>query len=408
MESNSSDTNFQLGSHEDVRFLFDSEDLFETVVSIRDPRFSITQKDRMLSLLKFNMKTFQLRDFIQILPELSVGQMHVGIDDLHPKYRSKFMLIRHDEGLNCLSKDSAKDAMTFLRHGSPPSLRSRLWRVALGLPVATSQTEKTLFDELVQDCSKYDILTDALYMHDVHTVLDNPRFFPFEENLKVVILCFVRDTKVKTLSDYEVHQSGRDENFDVKISKSVQPVVGSQPNNSGGQYMTPQSAVQPFLGLASYFAPLCYLYADMAGLYSVTRALWCKLWCRLNVISGDRNTLLYVCKTFENLLASLHPRLFIHLLNLGVNPLHVAFPWMHLSFAGYFEVDQLLILWDRVIGYMDPTLFALMAASIFVFRSEMLFLPGMTVEKAITILNEGSQLKVMPLLQMMLFTDSST
>jgi hypothetical protein len=54
---------------------------------------------------------------------------------------------------------------------------------------------------------------------------------------------------------------------------------------------------------------------------------------------------------------------------------------------------------------MDPTLFAVLACAIFVHRAEVLFMPGMTAEKATLILNEGSRLRVVPLLQMFLYSN---
>jgi Rab-GTPase-TBC domain len=177
-----------------------------------------------------------------------------------------------------------------------------------------------------------------------------------------------------------------------------------KPSSSSPSSPSPSGcAVQPFLGLANYTAPLCYLYTDKATLYSMSSQLWAKLWCKLNVITGDRGALLCVCKTFENLLAALDPKLFLHLLSLNIQPLRVAFSWIQLSFVSFFEIDQLLILWDRVIGFTDLALFSLLAVAIFIYRSETL-LNCSKSEKALLILNEGSGLKVIPLLQMMLFS----
>ena len=85
----------------------------------------------------------------------------------------------------------------------------------------------------------------------------------------------------------------------------------------------PPCSIQPFLGFATYFAPLCYVIKHRPSLYTVSRILFCQLWCRLNVLSSDANTLLSVCKTFECLLIQLQPRLFMHLVNIGVQPLKV-------------------------------------------------------------------------------------
>lgn len=167
---------------------------------------------------------------------------------------------------------------------------------------------------------------------------------------------------------------------------------------------SPPSGVQPFLGFTNYFAPLCYLYSNQSTLYSTASSLWRVLWCKLNVLSSDSGTLLHICKTFENLLGVVNPKLYLHLLNLGISPLHVVFPWIQMSFVSFFEIDQLLILWDRVIGYMDLTIYALLSTAIFIARAEPLFLCTNT-EKAIAILNEGTRLKVIPLLQMFLYSE---
>ena len=85
-------------------------------------------------------------------------------------------------------------------------------------------------------------------------------------------------------------------------------------------------------------------------LYSMARNMWCKLWCKLNIISGDGGTLMHICRTFEQLLSSVHIRLYLHLVKIGVQPLQIAFPWLQLGFVGTLEVDQILLLWDRIIG----------------------------------------------------------
>jgi hypothetical protein len=271
-----------------------------------------------------------------------------------------------------------------------------------------SEQERRTHAELRAECDRLDMVTDELYLHDVQIVLDDPRFFPFEEELNCAVLCFVRDPGVRTAALYEVHEPifGGPNGHGVGAYPAFRAVVtASDGGGDAAPLASPPSAVQPFLGLASYFAPLCFLYAHKPALYSVARALWCKLWCKLNVLSGDEGTLLHVCKTFENLLVTVHPRLCLHLLSLGLHPLHVAFGWMHVGFVGFLEMDQLLVLWDRVIGYMDPTLFAVLACAIFVHRAEVLFMPGMTAEKATLILNEGSRLRVVPLLQMFLYSN---
>ena len=410
--------NSPLGNQDEVRFLFDSEDLMETAMSIRDP--TVKGFDRMFSVLMFELRTPTLDDLIRRYAEMSIVNVQLGVDDTVPRHGHRFCILRHDEGEVVIARCNPLEAREYLRGGSVPALRAKLWRVALGLTAGPNEQEDQLFSELRMDCDRLDMVTDELYLHDVQNVVDDPRFFPFEEELNTVVLCFIRDPAIRNSAMYEVHEpiiggaagQGVGSYAAFRVVKSSVNSSGSSSNatsTAGGDSLpvaSPPSAVQPFLGFASYFAPLCYLYSHKPSLYAVTRSMWCKLWCKLNVLSGDEGTLLHMCKTFENLLATVHPRLFLQLLQLGLNPLHVAFPWMHVGFVGFLEVDQLLILWDRVIGYMDTTLFAVLACAVFVNRSELLFMPDMTAEKATLMLCEGSRLKVMPLLQMFLYCES--
>ena len=326
----------------------------------------------------------------------------------------------------------------------------------MGLHPTQSTQETAHYSLLRQQCDELDILTDDLFLLDVRSVADDHRFFPFGDVLKELVLCFSRDALDCA---YDVHESGvggvmggtgvgvggrvlgvdsvakgdadksrgaaasstssgSNGNGDGNGSNSNSSSSSSSSGSSGKGDISdgiartagpcspsspPRCTVQPFLGLASYTAPLCYLYTDKAALYSMSSQLWSQLWCKLNVISGDKGTLLYVCKIFENLLATLDPKLFLHLLSLDIQPLRIAFSWLQLSFVSFFEIDQLLILWDRVIGFTDLSLFSLLAVAIFISRSEVL-LHCTRPEKAIMILNEGSGLKVIPLLQMMLLS----
>ena len=134
-------------------------------------------------------------------------------------------------------------------------------------------------------------------------------FIHSQEELKEVLFGFSRDEWVRHNSHYQVHA----------------PLLGKLQPTFPESCAMPPSGVQPFLGFATYFAPLCYVYKSRPSLYTITRSLWCELWCRLNVLSSDANTLLPVCKTFECLLLQMQPRLFLHLVNIGVQPLKVVF-----------------------------------------------------------------------------------
>jgi hypothetical protein len=101
----------------------------------------------------------------------------------------------------------------------------------------------------------------------------------------------------------------------------------------------------------------------------------------------------------------------------------IAFPWMQLGFIGILEIEQLLHLWDRLLGFMDTTLLAIAAVGIFIHRSEMLmkvrncaviffwidqlFGKQCTTEADATlVLLEGSRIHIITVIQMVLLKDS--
>ncbi len=59
-----------------------------------------------------------------------------------------------------------------------------------------------------------------------------------------------------------------------------------------------------------------------------------------------------------------------HLFSLGVPPLRLAFPWIRFAFSGYLEVKEVLLLWDRVVGFDCLELLPVLAAAIVVFRAQ--------------------------------------
>lgn len=97
------------------------------------------------------------------------------------------------------------------------------------------------------------------------------------------------------------------------------------------------------------------------------------------------------------------PDVCYHLQQLGISPLKTVFPWMMYMFVGYFEVDQLYLIFDRIIGFESLEILPILAASIFVFRANMI-LNTNTQEDYDELFYDMSQIKVIPLIQHFLFT----
>ena len=71
-------------------------------------------------------------------------------------------------------------------------------------------------------------------------------------------------------------------------------------------------------------------------------------------------------------------------------------------FVGVLEVDQIYLLWDRIIGFETLEILPIFAASIFVFRAN-LILNCQNQEEYDELFNDMSMIKVIPLLQHFLF-----
>lgn len=87
---------------------------------------------------------------------------------------------------------------------------------------------------------------------------------------------------------------------------------------------------------------------------------------------------------------------------LGINPLLTAFPWIFNSFVGYLEISEIFLLWDRVIGFGSVELIAVLAAALFVYRSN-LILNCTSQEEFDELFYDLSEIKVVPLLQHFIF-----
>jgi hypothetical protein len=313
------DSLVSVSARETVRFLFDSEDLLETAAAIREPVMSRVAKERCLGLLKVPLITPTLSDLSRRYHELHVYSMQFGIDDLSARYGVKFSQTRHVAGEDAInhSYDSLA-ARKQLRSGAPPSLRGRMWRIALGLSPEPSDADREEYASLVRHCNREELLTDSLYIMDVVAVADDTSYFVFDDNMREVALCFSRDTSIPTDADFLIHAP-----LYLPPESAGVVLTEGEEDSTGPPVACPPNGIQPFLGFAKYIAPLCYLYLDNVAIYTAMRAMYCRLWCAMNVISSTPGTLYHVCQTFERLLIEGSLKLYSHLVSLKVEPLQV-------------------------------------------------------------------------------------
>ena len=159
----------------------------------------------------------------------------------------------------------------------------------------------------------------------------------------------------------------------------------------------PPCGVLPFKGFPFYAAALCYISCKPVDIYYIHRSMFTRYFCHLHSISSHPHSILTLCKTFEDLLQIYEPEVCFHLSDLGIQPLRIAFPWFYYSFIGYLEMDQVYLLWDRMIGFDTTEVLAVFAASVFVFRSN-LILACYGQDDFEELFADLTQLKVVPLM----------
>merc|ERR1712154_123318 len=97
----------------------------------------------------------------------------------------------------------------------------------------------------------------------------------------------------------------------------------------------PASQIVPFQLQSMFVAPFAFLYSDPAEAYPLFREMYCQYFCRLQVFSTKNECIVYLCKTFEELVQAQQPNACYHCLSLDVTPLQIAFGWIFSAFVDY-------------------------------------------------------------------------
>jgi hypothetical protein len=149
--------------------------------------------------------------------------------------------------------------------------------------------------------------------------------------------------------------------------------------------------------------------------------MYIKYWSALNAISSDgsknsnnnnnssccsktKHTILYLCKLFEDLIVCTSSPIVWSLLHRNIQPLDLAFHWIQSGFVGILPIKQVLLLWDRIIGFDSIEILAVTAAAIFHLRSKELMNEAIQhCDDAQHLFVELCEIQVVPLLEEYLF-----
>uniref|UniRef100_A0A2R8PI41 TBC1 domain family member 19 n=1 Tax=Callithrix jacchus TaxID=9483 RepID=A0A2R8PI41_CALJA len=332
-----------------------------------------------LGLIQIPLKVKDIPELKECFVELGLNTGQLGIDDSTQVPPELFENEHVRIGQKVLAEQDSAAAQQYIRQGSPTALRAELW--ALILNISSEPEDVLYYEQLKTNVIQHDLLVDSLIYKDVKlTASNDDYYFVFEDYLYQVLLCFSRDTSVLSHFAYN----------------SASP---------------PKSYIRGKLGLEEYavfyppngkIAPLCFLYHEPSKLYQIFREMYVRFFFRLHSISSHPSGIVSLCLLFETLLQTYLPQLFYHLREIGAQPLRISFKWMVRAFSGYLATDQLLLLWDRILGYNSLEILAVLAAAVFAFRAVNL-MEVTSLAAAEAVLADLSTLKVMPLLQIFLF-----
>ncbi|KAM6895176.1 TBC1 domain family member 19 isoform 1-T1 [Lycodopsis pacificus] len=410
-----------------VRPVYAPKDFLEVLVSLRNPNHDGSEDVSVRSHWGLIQVPLNVRDIPQLrraYSELNLTSGQLGIDDhahIHPDlFENEYVQI----GKKVVMEQDSAAAQQYSRQGCSTGLRADLWALILN---SNNQPQDVMhYEQLTAGVIQHDLLVDNLIYKDVKlTASNDDYYFVFEDFLYQVLLCFSRDTAVLEHFKYNSAtpprsfiqgKGGEEECAVVYPPNGVIPFHGfsmygeyilplsSHTKHAGGkpqQYITMCVCVFACL-LCPAVAPLCFLYNEPSKLYSVFREMYIRYFFRLHSISSSPSGIVSLCLQFERLLQTHLPQLFYHLRQIGAQPLRIAFKWMVRAFSGYLSTDQLLLLWDRVLGYDSLEVVAVLAAAVFAFRAENL-MEVTSLGSAEAVLADLSTLKVMPLIQIFLF-----
>ena len=84
--------------------------------------------------------------------------------------------------------------------------------------------------------------------------------------------------------------------------------------------------------------------------------------------------------SFEDIIQNIEPEVVFHITSKGMTMLGIAMPWMLGAFVAHLDVEEVLLLWDEIIGFGSTLPLAVAAAAIMSFRRASLLKTGSNSE----------------------------
>lgn len=362
---------------DEISHLYDDKNILNAIVEINNSNY----RNELLEwgIIKIHFRTPSIDQLREDYEELEVSIKQIGVDE-DKQFVDERILI----GEKVLSKGYILYMIQYAKRGIPTSLRGKFYSRILDCP--NGAKDSSYFEYLLEQVQKWELSIDKIVLEDSRDVCNDDKFFIFHELLEKIFMSFLRDTFVAE---------------NLKALPNL-PLIGISEGKSVGSI--PPCGVIPFKYFSKYIAPITFLSEKPEECYFIFRSFYCKYLCFLHSFTSEGRGIISLCRLFEDLLQAYDSDLMYHMNQLGVPPLRIAFPWIFYSFIGYIEVEQVFLLWDRVIGYDSLDIIVLLAVALFVYRSDAL-MQCTSKEETDDLFYDLSHIKAIPLIQNYLFVE---
>ncbi|KAI8816395.1 uncharacterized protein EV422DRAFT_291043 [Fimicolochytrium jonesii] len=398
--------------------LLDDQDVFKALMGVKvhgdedeDDEVVNTGFRTFWTDLPFNLlpRPVMLEELRYRFPELDPLLERTGPDGVDDRDADAFIRSRITPGETVLQEANLDRAREFAKQGIPHCLRPRMWNLLVQSELVddfegyTKNHCRTLLTSLADE----DLIIDRLIRIDARQCRNDDTYFVFEDVLRDIMLRWGRDAWVAEQISHNRDGGGETEDGEDgcgTLALTTTPY-------------TPPNGVLPFWGISCYAMPLCFLHADGDSAYMTFRELYVRVFRHLQTIKPTPTpmgtpTLPTLLTLFESLLKQCLPILFHHLSHtLRIPPTSYAFRWIMFAFVGVLDVEQVLNLWDRVLGYERGKgegleLFAVAAVAVFWERRGVLM--GARGARDVELAFDNvSGIKIIPLVQSLIFPPPS-
>ncbi|KAJ3164599.1 hypothetical protein HDU88_005246 [Geranomyces variabilis] len=384
--------------------------------------------------------------------ELGPLHEHIGMDDVgySPEtvlQADKFVRAKTTLGDSILARRCLSRASRFARTGVPASQRPRIWDLLLQSELlgTASPTEhaQNVCRPLKMALAQHELLVDHLVTADARQCANDDALFVFEDVLKEMMLFWIRDEWIDARLCPALPSPSPPPPLSLAAPNNgcsggggvVLPAVPGRESVAGTETVAaaaaaagakaaaaaitapavvvvkkyPPNGVLPFWGLSLYAMPVCFIHADAESAYLTFRELYVRCFHNLHTLqpSAQTLTLPHLLTHFESLLKQRSARLFAHVIQAcRVQPARLAARWLVFAFVGVLDVEQVLLLWDRVLGFGCAgdgiALFAVAAAALFAAREGVL-MRARGVKDVEAAFSDLGAIKIVPLLQDFIF-----